>query len=48
MEVSIETTGGLERRLKIAVEGGAFEQRINERLRETTQRVKLDLSLIHI
>lgn len=42
MEVSIETTGGLERRLKIAVEGESFEQRINERLRETTQRVKLD------
>ena len=42
MVVSIETTGGLERRLKIAVEGESFEQRINERLRSTTKRLKLD------
>ena len=42
MEVSIETTGGLQRRLKIAVAAESFEQRIDERLKETSQRVKLD------
>ena len=42
MEVSIETTGGLQRRLKIAVAAESFEERINERLKETSQRVKLD------
>ena len=42
MEVSIETTGGLQRRLKIAVAAESFEQRINEKLKETSQRVKLD------
>ncbi len=41
MEVSIETTGGLQRRLKIAVAAESFEDRINERLKETSQRVKL-------
>ena len=42
MQVSIETTGGLQRRLKIAVAAESFEQRINEKLKETSQRVKLD------
>lgn len=41
MRVSVETTGGLERRLKIAVPAESFEEQVQERLRSATPQVRL-------
>jgi trigger factor len=41
MQISIETTAGLERRLTISVPSEAFEQKISERLGEAASRVRL-------
>ncbi|MBX3706866.1 MAG: trigger factor [Pseudomonadales bacterium] len=41
MQISIETTAGLERRLTISVPSEAFEQKISERLGEAATRVRL-------
>ena len=41
MQVSIETTGGLERRLKISVEAESFEEEITTKLKETSRRIRL-------
>ena len=38
MQVSIETTSGLERRMTIVVPSETFEQQISERLKATAQR----------
>ena len=41
MQVSVETMGGLERRLKISVEAESFESEITTKLKETSRRIKL-------
>ena len=41
MQVSIETTSGLERRMTIVVPSDTFEQQISERLKATAQRARL-------
>ena len=41
MQVSIETTSGLERRMTIVVPSETFEQQISERLKVTAQRVRM-------
>jgi len=41
MQISIETTAGLERRLTISVPSETFEQKISERLGEAASRVRL-------
>ena len=41
MQVSVETTGGLERRLKISVEAESFEDQITTKLKETSKRIRL-------
>ena len=41
MQVSIETTSGLERRMTIVVPSETFEQQISERLKATAQRARL-------
>ena len=41
MQVSIETTSGLERRMTIVVPSETFEQQISERLKVTAQRARL-------
>jgi len=41
MQVSIETTSGLERRMTIVVSSEQFEQQINERLKVSAQRARL-------
>jgi trigger factor len=41
MQISIETTAGLERRLTISVPSETFEQKITERLGEAAGRVRL-------
>ncbi len=42
MQVSIETTSGLERRLTIVVDFSAFEDQVTTRLKATAQRVRID------
>jgi trigger factor len=42
MQVSIETTSGLERRMTIVVPSEAFEEKIQQKLQETARRVRLD------
>lgn len=42
MQVSIETTSGLERRMTIVVPSDAFEQQITERLKQAATRARLD------
>ncbi|HEY6597948.1 MAG TPA: trigger factor [Pseudomonadales bacterium] len=41
MQVSIETTSGLERRMTIVVPSETFEQQISDRLKATAQRARL-------
>lgn len=41
MQISVETTAGLERRLTISVPSEAFESRISERLGDAAQRMRL-------
>ena len=41
MQVSIETTSGLERRMTIVVPSEAFERQISDRLKTTAQRARL-------
>ena len=41
MQVSIETTSGLERRMTIVVPSETFERQISDRLKTTAQRVRL-------
>lgn len=41
MQVSVETMGGLERRLKISVEAESFEAEITTKLKDTSRRIKL-------
>src|SRR5262249_51160408 len=41
MQVSIETTSGLERRMTIVVSSEQFEQQINDRLKVSAQRARL-------
>ena len=47
MQVSVETTEGLERKMTIAVPSEQVDSAVNERLQEATKTVQL-LSLIHI
>jgi trigger factor len=42
MQVSIETTGGLERRMTIVVPSDSFEEQITQRLKDAAQRARLD------
>jgi trigger factor len=42
MQVSIETTSGLERRMTIVVPSETFEERVQQKLQETAKRVRLD------
>ncbi|ADE16157.1 trigger factor [Nitrosococcus halophilus Nc 4] len=42
MQVTVEATGELERRLTITLPGGDFENRVQERLRSMAPRVKMD------
>jgi len=42
MQVSIETTGGLERRMTIVVPSDSFEKQITQRLKDAAQRARLD------
>jgi trigger factor len=42
MQVSIETTSGLERRMTIVVPSEAFEEKIQQKLQETARHVRLD------
>jgi trigger factor len=42
MQVSIETTSGLERRMTIVVPSEAFEEQVQKKLEDTARRVRLD------
>jgi trigger factor len=42
MQVSIETTSGLERRMTIVVPSEAFEEQVHQRLQDAARRVRLD------
>ena len=42
MQVSVETTAGLERKVRISVPAEQFESRIDSRLREAARSVRLD------
>jgi trigger factor len=42
MQVSIETTSGLERRMTIVVPSEDFEDRVQQKLQDTARRVRLD------
>ena len=42
MQVSVETTSGLERRLTIAIPAEKIEAEVNQRIKQTAPKVKLD------
>ena len=41
MRISVETTGGLERKLNVAVPAESFESQVQERLKDTAKQVRL-------
>lgn len=41
MRISVETTGGLERKLNVAVPAESFESQVQERLKDTARQVRL-------
>ena len=41
MRISVETTGGLERKLNVAVPAESFESEVQERLKDTAKQVRL-------
>jgi len=41
MRISVETTGGLERKLNVAVPAESFENQVQERLKDTAKQVRL-------
>ncbi|MDZ7825713.1 MAG: trigger factor [Gammaproteobacteria bacterium] len=45
MQVSIETTSGLERRMTVTLPADRFDTEVNQRLRKPPQRLRLPASV---
>jgi trigger factor len=42
MQVSVETTSGLERRMTVGIPADRIESEVNKRLQQTASRAKVD------